>query len=130
MSRTAHHTSTPQPGSARTFRRAWRAAALTDLRYSAACLTEAFDEGRRPRPQATRREVEFYSYPRSVPRDREVARLARVDERRARQALRHDLDAIRRMVNNLATGRLRQYAVDDAEVAPTRHRHGAIWHAW
>ena len=68
--------------------------------------------------------------PRSNPHDREVSRLARIEERRARQALRHELGAIRQQVNGLSTGRLRQEAVDEADVPPTRHRHGALWDAW
>jgi hypothetical protein len=59
-----------------------------------------------------------------------VAGLARIDERRARQAFRREIGAVRQLVNSVTTGRLRQEAVNDTDIAPTRHRHSAIWHAW
>ncbi|MEV4357219.1 hypothetical protein ACWEPL_08950 [Nonomuraea sp. NPDC004186] len=49
-----------------------------------------------------------------------MAEWAKIEERRARQRLRLQLEAIRQSAN--ATE-----AVDDLEVHPARHRRNAIW---
>ncbi|MCE7009529.1 hypothetical protein LWC34_42985 [Kibdelosporangium philippinense] len=121
MSRTAHHRTGPWPGGWRP----WRIATARGFRYSAACLAEAYD--RRPWPQAIRREVSFYRYPRALPRDTEVARLSAITERRARQRLRGELTDIRRRVNRLSKDRLKP---GDVDVTPFAHHHEAIHHSW
>ncbi|QFZ17478.1 hypothetical protein [Saccharothrix syringae] len=100
MSRTTHHTRSTR---ARRPGRAWLTVVLDDLRHSSACPRAA--RRRRPRPEAVRRVVEVRSFPRAHHRDREVARPARLAERRALRCSRDD-------------------------VAPARHRHSAVHHAW
>lgn len=130
MSRTAHHISTTRTGSVTRSRRAWRAVSLVDLRFSEDCLRAAVVEGRRPRPRLVRREVEVFSYPRSASRDREVSRIARLDERRARQALRRELGVVRRHANRVTNGQPHRETTTDMDIAPVRHRHNAAWQAW
>jgi hypothetical protein len=77
MARTAHHKPVRLTGTVWKHEHVWRIATVTGLRYS----------GRRRQPQAIRRVVKFHSYP----HEREVGRLARIDERRVRQALRREL---------------------------------------
>ena len=77
MSRTAHHIVRPVLG-----RRApWRSVAIVDLRYSAACLRQARQAGRRPRPMSLRHRADVYSWARADPRDRSVSEWADLEER-------------------------------------------------
>ncbi|MFE0024465.1 hypothetical protein [Amycolatopsis sp. NPDC059021] len=123
MSRTAHHV---PPAHRSPSRHGWNSVALTDLRYDHAAWRQARLERRRVRPRLIRRRVEVCAFPRSIPHDREISRLARLAERRARQRLRRELAVLRREVN--ARGRIRAGTGNDPE--PARHRHGAGWHAW
>ncbi|GAA2837297.1 hypothetical protein [Crossiella cryophila] len=126
MSRTAAHIRSTR---ARTpHHRAWHAVAVSDLRYSTAAHTEARHQGRRVRPIALRRAVAIYSYPRMHNGNREIARLARIAERRARQDLRRALTTVLREINT--PGRRHPGAPAEADIPPIRHRHGARWHAW
>ncbi|WP_277436233.1 hypothetical protein [Streptomyces sp. SPB162] len=86
------------------------------LRYSAKRVRSAAREGRRPMPQEVRRTVAVYFLARSNPRGGTVSALAYIEERRARQMTRHQLERVR-------TG-----LVPDIEIEPGRHRHGARWH--
>ncbi|MFD3541601.1 hypothetical protein ACFWUQ_19190 [Streptomyces sp. NPDC058662] len=127
MARTAHHS--PQspgrnahdgpPG------RPWRSVELRDLRYSARELAEATRGSRRPRPRLVRRAVDVYAYPR-LRHDRSVSFCASVEERRARQRLRRRLGVLVGLVNGPAGG-LDLDAADAVDVAPARHRRGALW---
>ncbi|NUW46952.1 hypothetical protein [Nonomuraea rhodomycinica] len=100
---------------------------VVDLRYSAACLREARRDGRRPRPAAVRRRVDVRSRARAGSRDRWVSWAAGVEEGRARARLRLTLEAIRRTVNATTGGRPAVEAADALDVAPARHRRGAVW---
>ncbi|MER8045391.1 hypothetical protein [Streptomyces sp. NPDC094032] len=61
-----------------------------------------------------------YSFPRHS-RDRSVARMAAVEERRARQRLRARLGVVVRLANSPAG------EVDAVDVPPARHRRAALW---
>ncbi|MGW0519375.1 hypothetical protein [Crossiella sp. NPDC003009] len=63
MSRTAAHITSARAQTAH--HTAWRAVVLTDMRYSAAILAEAQNQGRRPRPVAHRRAVVIHSFSRA-----------------------------------------------------------------
>ena len=104
MARTAHHVSYASDWTGRP----WREVILYDLRYSAACLAT---QGSRPQPKKIRRAVAIYSFPRAFNGDRDVAKLAKIAERRARRRLRREL-----------------WRGDDP--VPARHRHWAVYHAW
>ncbi|MEV4612607.1 hypothetical protein AB0K43_08400 [Kitasatospora sp. NPDC049258] len=119
MTGTAHHlrchaARCGPPGASRPWR-PWRAVLVRELRYSSERLRAAALEGRRPVPQAVRRSVAVYHFARSDPRGSSVAALARVEERRARQAVRRRL------------GLLRTGLVSDFAIEPGRHRHSARW---
>ncbi|WHT17848.1 hypothetical protein N8J89_32730 [Crossiella sp. CA-258035] len=126
MSRTAAHITSARAQTEH--RTAWRAVVLTDLRYSAAILAEAQNQGRRPRPVAHRRAVVIHSFPRAYNGNREIARLARISERRSRRVLRRALGTVLREVN--AGGRLHADKLSTVDVTVAPHRHGARWHAW
>jgi hypothetical protein len=93
----------------------WRAVQVRELRYSSERLRSATLEGRRPLPQEVRRSVAVYSFARSNARGGAVAALAHIEERRARQTTRRQLDLVR-------TG-----LVTDTEIETGRHRHSARW---
>ncbi|MER8187597.1 hypothetical protein [Kitasatospora sp. NPDC094015] len=93
----------------------WRAVVVRGLRYSAARVVVAGREGRRAVPERVVRSVAVYSLARSSARGGDVGRFAGVAERRARQVVRREL------------GLLRAGSVQDIEVEPGRHRHGARW---
>ncbi|KKZ71249.1 hypothetical protein VO63_24420 [Streptomyces showdoensis] len=76
-------------------------------------------------PTPVRRSVAVYSFPRHN-RDRTVARMAAVEERRARQRLRARLGVVIRLVDSPA-GRLAPEAADTVDVPPARHRRAALW---
>ncbi|GAB3876934.1 hypothetical protein GCM10029964_024980 [Kibdelosporangium lantanae] len=103
LGRTAHHRARSRT---RSFPRA-----TTDLRYSAACLA---DTTGRPRPSYFRRTVHIRSHSRL--QYATVADWVRVGERAARQRLRRELTAIRK---------LRDRA--DVDVTPYRHRRNGRW---
>ncbi|MFD9891164.1 hypothetical protein ACFWY9_17610 [Amycolatopsis sp. NPDC059027] len=123
MSRTAHHV---PPAHRSPSRHGWNSVTLTDLRYDHAARSRARSERRRVRPRLIRRRVEVHAFPRSLPHDREISRLARLAERGARQRLRRELTVLRREAND--RGRIRTDTGNDP--APVRHRHGAEWHSW
>ncbi|WP_441125966.1 hypothetical protein [Nonomuraea sp. H19] len=100
---------------------------LVDLRYSAACLKQGRQAGRRPHPITVHHKVDVYSWARADPRDRSVSQWADTQERQARQRLRLALEAIRQRANATVGGRLAVEAIDELEVHPARHRHNAIW---
>ncbi|MGO1049852.1 hypothetical protein [Crossiella sp. CA198] len=126
MSRTATHIRSTRARTAH--RRAWHAVAVSDLRYSRAIRAEAEHHGHRPRPVAFRRVVAIYSYSRAHNGNREIARLARNAERRARQDLRRAITTVLREVN--AAARPHSGPLAEADIPPTRHRHSGRWHAW
>lgn len=97
---------------------------LYDLRYSAAVLTDAARDGRRPRPRVVRRRVAVRTWARDI-RDTSVARWTAEQERRARQELRRRVRLVRALVNRPA-GPLDPDAAEAVEVPPTRHRHHAL----
>ncbi|MFJ2785228.1 MULTISPECIES: hypothetical protein [unclassified Streptomyces] len=129
MTRTAHHPrpGRPRPAGDRPPGRPWRAVVLHGLRYDASGAREAAREGRRQRPRAVRRTVEVYAFPR-YQGDRTVTREAGVEERRARQRLRHRVGVLRRLVDGPG-GRLDLDAAGTADVPEARHRRGALWSA-
>ncbi|WP_328946254.1 hypothetical protein OG259_37165 [Streptomyces sp. NBC_00250] len=129
MARTAHHI----PGSRRWPANEtapggpWRSLVLRDLRYSAACLSEATHGGSRPRPRAIRRSVAVYRWPR-FNRDADVARWSAQQERGARMRLRTQAGLLLRLVNT-PDGVLTLSAAETVDVPPARHRHGSLWFA-
>ncbi|MFE3071934.1 hypothetical protein [Streptomyces sp. NPDC059247] len=127
MSRTAHHFPPARARAAgdRPTGRPWLAVVLHGLRYDASGSREAVREGRRQRPRAVRRAVEVHAFPR-YQRDRTVTREAGVEERRARQRLRHRTGVLRRLVDGPGA-RLDLDAAETADVPEARHRRGALW---
>ena len=96
-----------------------RRAVLRTLRYSAAHLDRALAEGRRPTPERIRLSLEIHSYGNAFRDSAWTGRFTNLAERGARQATRLRLREI-----------LLLAAFEDAEVEPTRHRHGALWDSW
>ncbi|GAA3167678.1 hypothetical protein [Nonomuraea roseoviolacea] len=127
MARTAHHIRRPLPGGAGPRGAPFRAVTVVDLRYSAACLREGRRAGRRARPAVVRSRAAVYSWARADLRDRWVSRQAGIEEGRARGRLRLELETIRRAVNATTGGRLAVEAAEELDVAPARHRRGAVW---
>ncbi|GIH24461.1 hypothetical protein Aph01nite_27710 [Acrocarpospora phusangensis] len=127
MSRTAHHASRSRSSVGYVPGGPWRSVMLADLRYSAACLTEASRAGHRPTPELVRRKTVVYSWARADPHDRSVSRWANIEESQTRQRLRRLISAIRQTVNATAGGASAIEAADDLDVPPARHRRGAVW---
>jgi hypothetical protein len=102
-----------------------RAAALTDLRYSTACLRAAARGGLRPIPARVVRAVPV-RYPGTYSaRDSGFARQVTAEERKARRRLAREATAIRQALS--AEGLEQGLATLDSEITPVRHRHNAIW---
>jgi hypothetical protein len=105
----------------------------TTLRYSARDLARATRTGTRPMPAATR-----VVTPRHISYGRHyyghaIAEIADLFESRARTRIGEDLTAARRAVNaalRAGDGTEAPGAADEFDLAPTRHRHGAIYDAW
>lgn len=123
MSRTAHHIPAPRtpfaarrreerdiPGR-RPYDGPWRRVDLRSLRYSAAELRTAAQEGRRPRPREVRRAFDSWRY--CCAFGGSLSEAARLAERAARARSRTACRA----------------ALHDAEtpIEPYRPRHGAHW---
>ncbi|MFF6788995.1 hypothetical protein ACVW0K_003936 [Streptomyces filamentosus] len=123
MTRTAHHLRLPRhdtwgtPGGG-----PLRTVVLYDLRYSARVLAEAAEAGRRPRPRRVRRRVAVHWLPRHG-KDTQLTVAANLEERRARQALRARLTALRHALDAAGT----TDAADSVDVPPARHRRGVLW---
>ncbi|MFE3113146.1 hypothetical protein ACFXKJ_30855 [Kitasatospora indigofera] len=99
--------------------RPWRRSVLRTLRYSAARLDRARAEGRRPHPERIRLSLEIHCYGNAFRDSAWTGRFGNLAERGARQATRLRLREI-----------LLLAAFEDAEVEPTRHRHGVLWDSW
>ncbi|MFF1870740.1 hypothetical protein [Kitasatospora herbaricolor] len=97
----------------------WRRAVLRTLRYSTAHLDRAPAEGRRPTPERIRLSLEIHAYGNAFRDSAWMGRFSNLAERGARQATRLRLREI-----------LLLAAFEDAEVEPTRHRHGVLWDSW
>jgi hypothetical protein len=69
--------------------------------------------------------VEVYSFARHQ-RDRSVAEWSAAQERRARQRLRTQVEALLKLVNS-AEGQLALDAAESADIPPTRHRRSSLW---
>ena len=93
---------------------------LYDFRYTHAELARAAREGRRPVPARTLRRIASWGcmalYCRSGSFGTEIA----TAERRARLQARLDAQQIRSLHRA-------GHELDDADIPPARHRHGALW---
>jgi hypothetical protein len=97
---------------------------LYDLRYTHTEMTRAAREGRRPTPSQTCRRITTYSYGALWCRSGNWFH-AEVATRECGARLRARLDSQR--IRGLHRA---GQSLDDADIPPVRHRHGALWDAW
>lgn len=103
----------------------WTRHALTELRYSAAEMSRARREGRRPVPARVVRAFTAYTYPRAMNEC-----FWNPYESAARAALRSFRTTARKSLRAVPPGTLLA-AVEhlDLDHPPTRHRHRNLWEA-
>lgn len=97
--------------------------ALYDLRYDRAETARAVREGRRPVPVKALRRTTCSWWVGLECRGGWFASEVAAVEGRARMRSRVEAERIRGLHRA-------GYGVDDADIAPVRHRHGALWDAW
>ncbi|MFJ9444419.1 hypothetical protein ACIRRH_21435 [Kitasatospora sp. NPDC101235] len=96
---------------------------LYDLRYTHAELARAAREGRRPAPKKTWRRITSWQW--MVLYCRKGSFSAEIATAEGRARLQGRLDAQR--IRGLHRA---GHDLDDADIPPVHHRHGALWNAW
>ncbi|MFD9374107.1 hypothetical protein ACFWBH_00985 [Streptomyces sp. NPDC059999] len=119
MSRTVRTT----PRRLRVREGAWESAFLYDLRYANAEMARAAREGRRPAPVKTLRQIASWQWMVLYCRRGSFSAEIATAEGRARLQGRLVAQRIRGLHHA-------GHDLDDADMPPVRHRHGALWDAW
>jgi len=96
---------------------------LYDLRYTTAELARAARNGRRPAPTKTLPRITSWEWMTLYSRTSSFSVEITTAEGRARLQWRLDIQRIRGLHRA-------GHELDDADIPPVRHRHGALWNAW